>query len=310
MKKTLLALLVLFTLVACGGAPALSSTETPTAFHTATPFSTSVPPSETPTPPATETQSPPSTDLQFLGEPGHEIVASEAGMTLWQGTPQEQRFALNPETATDLHDGLLTFIAMANWNGSKILRAQYKTVADYKNYLEANPVQNNLSILTLDPDRGNPNARQQAIWKTVDGVVDLSKISVVLGIPENRNTPEKERWINMLGGAMFRESTVVVDGKTIIQFEITNRNQYDMLENGMLGMGTQKTAKENAAALAQITKYLISRVALMANTRYESLVFTTLNPNAPIVINFGFDSIDESYMTAMSSGTPYIVPGN
>jgi hypothetical protein len=309
MKKTLLALLVLFALAACGGAPAVSPTETPTAFHTATPFSTSVPPSETPPPPATETQTPPSTEIQIFGTAGHEIITTEADMTLWAGTPEEQRFAINSETASQLHDGLFNFVAMANWNGSKTLRAQYPTVADYQKYLEANPVQKNMLILTLVPG-AKLNGRQEAEWTKVAGEVDTSMINVVLSIPENRNAPENEGWVNMLGGAMFRESTVVVDGKTIIQFEVTNLYQYDDMDYQTLGMGPQKTVEENAASFAQITKFIVSRGELMANMKYESLVYTTLNPNAPIVINFAFDSIDESYMEAMANGTPYIVPGN
>ena len=76
MKKNLLALLILITLTACGGAPAVSPTETPTAFHTATPLNTGIPSSETPIP--TETQPAPTVKFDSATRSAMDEVARQA----------------------------------------------------------------------------------------------------------------------------------------------------------------------------------------------------------------------------------------
>lgn len=237
--------------------------------------------------------------------PNSEIIATGAGLTLWDGTPQEQRFTINQENAEKFHEGLFTFAAMANWHGSEAIRNQFANFMAYELYLKAHPEQEGAIIFESNYYAGNPNSRSQGKFVEVSEKVDYSQIAVAF--EDVGDNPEKDGWINLGGGVVFKMNVIQTNEEAnIIQFIFSNRSQFGVPEYGVLGLNSESTSIENGGALVQGLNLFISWGGRMASRERLSLV--GINDDGSWFINFGFDSISKSYMNSMANGTEYIEP--
>lgn len=254
------------------------------------------------TPPAVEVVDP--LAWQEFGS-NSEIIATGADLTLWDRTPQEQRFTINQENAEKLHEGLFIFAAMANWHGNDAIRNQFANFMAYEQYLKAHPEQEGAIIFESNYYAGNPNSRSQGKFVEVSEKVDYSQIAVAF--EDVGDNPEKDGWINLGGGVVFKMNVIQTNEEAnIVQFIFSNRSQFGVPEYGVLGLNSESTSIENGGALVQGLNLFISWGGRMASRDRLSLV--GINDDGSWFINFGFDSISKSYMNSMANGTEYIEP--
>lgn len=281
----------------------------------ATSAPTAITGSATPAPGATVTLSPSPTQplptakamvdplaWQSFG-PNSEIIATGADLTLWDGTPQEQRFTINQENAEKFHEGLFTFAAMANWHGNDAIRNQFANFMAYELYLKAQPEQEGAIIFGSNYHAGDPNSRNEGKFVEVNEKVDYSQSAVAFD--DTDDTPEGEGWIHLGAGVIFKMGVLQLeDGRNVIQFIFSDKNQYDDTAMSNLGLNQEKSNVENVMVLTQALNMLISRGGRMANRDRLSLV--GINRDGSWFINFGFAAIDKSYLKAMENGTEYL----
>ncbi len=305
MKKFLISLLIFSILILAAGActPALTATSAP---------------SETPAPVFTETHTPTvaptivitptptinPNETQYFGT-NREIVTTGADMTLWAGTPQEQNFKINPENADKLYDGLLTFVAMENWHGNEAIRNKYKNFLAYEQYLEANPVQSDVKLLELYNKPGSQNAKQHADWKEIEGQVDLSKIDIA--VADTTDSPEREGWIHVGAGIVFKMEIVEIGGVQRIKFLISDKNVYDDEPMANLGLNPQNDVNANAKDLVQALNFLTRVGDGMSNNDTRSVTIAQVGGGR--TINFASrGAITKSDLKSAAMGVKYIVP--
>lgn len=237
-----------------------------------------------------------------------EIIATGADLTLWDGTPQEQRFTLNPDHAEELHAGLLEFVAMENWHGNQSVRDQYGTFTAYLQYLEAHPQQSNLLMLVVNPDMGNKNGGQQAVWVEAGVPIDLSQIAVAF--EDADGTPRGEGWVNMLGGIAFKMQVVQNQaGENVIQIAIANWVDFDRPDYSGKALNPDKSNQDNADALRQAINFLINRGGRMATASRDSVVMPNDNNGNTWKLNFSAFELTKSDMDRALNGTSFVEVG-